>query len=168
VALFFLYGMSGKYLEDFAVGMLISVFYVLSQNASEKSRVSAVIGRWSMWLWGVGILILFFVSIWSFFPAFLFLFPLLGAHNWLSEFPLLLYWMAHVLPLVQGWRHSIVYALYWICVALVIIPFSYVFYRLIEYPWMKLADRTRKEGSSRRDQVVLPVSNVPSRDGYGK
>jgi hypothetical protein len=39
---------------------------------------------------------------------------------------------------------------------------------LIEYPWMKLADRTRKEGSSRRDQVVLPVSNVPSRDGYGK
>jgi peptidoglycan/LPS O-acetylase OafA/YrhL len=204
--------MSGKYLEDFAIGMFISLFYVLSRNASEKSRVSAIIGRWSMWLWGVGILILFFISLWSFFPAFSFLFPLLGAHNWLSEFPfalgfglcvtailfgppglqrlfawgplrwigmisyslyiwhepLLLYWMAHALPLVQGWRHSIVYALYWICVALVIIPFSYMFYRLIEYPWMKLADRTRKEGISRRDQVVLPVSNVPSRDGYGK
>ena len=61
--------------------------------------------------------------------------------------PLLRLWMAYVIPLTYGWQHAVVYALYWVCVLLVIIPFSYVFYRFIEYPWMKLADRTRKRGN---------------------
>jgi peptidoglycan/LPS O-acetylase OafA/YrhL len=63
VVLFFTYGTTGKYLEDFAVGMLISVCYVLSQHVS-GSKYAAYMRRLSPWLWGSGILLLVFMAMW--------------------------------------------------------------------------------------------------------
>lgn len=188
VAIFFLYGSSGKYLEDFAVGMLVSVCYVLSKNATVGERVKANVGRASLWLWGVGVLWLFVMATWDKFPALAFLNPYFGAHNWLCELgfasgfglcmtailfgpaslkypfewgplrwvglisyslyiwhiPILLFFMSHVLPYFQGWRHSAIYGLYWLCVLLVVFPFSYLVYRAIEQPWIHLSDKMRK------------------------
>jgi peptidoglycan/LPS O-acetylase OafA/YrhL len=47
----------------------------------------------------------------------------------------------YVARLVAGWSHLLAYGLFWLCAALVVIPFSYLFYRWIERPWMQLGDR---------------------------
>jgi len=187
IALFFLYGMAGKYLEDFAIGMLISVCYVLSRNTSGMDRLSQNLHRHSLWLWRAGILWLFFMATWYTYPWLSFLNPFFGVHNWLCELgfalgfglcvtavlfgpvqlkqlfngtplrwigqisysmyiwhlPILIAFMAFVLPLVQGWHSALVYTLYWLYAILVIIPFSYAFYRCIEQPWIKIAHKTR-------------------------
>src|SRR5260221_1618571 len=72
VALFFLYGMQGKYLEVFSIGMLVSLCYVYSQYASTGERYTAQAHRLSPWLWSGGILWLLFTAMWHFhfeYPA---------------------------------------------------------------------------------------------------
>ncbi len=66
VILFFGYGIDGKYLEDFAVGMLIGLWYVFSQRTASDSRFSTMMSRLSPWLWRMGILLLIFMAMWSF------------------------------------------------------------------------------------------------------
>jgi len=66
VALFFLYGMQGKYLEVFSIGMLVSLCYVYSQYASTGERYTAQAHRLSPWLWSGGILWLLFTAMWHF------------------------------------------------------------------------------------------------------
>lgn len=66
VALFFLYGMQGKYLEVFSIGMLVSLCYVYSQYASTGERYTAQARRLSPWLWSAGILWLLFTAMWHF------------------------------------------------------------------------------------------------------
>jgi len=61
VLYFLFYGSNGKYLEDFAVGMLVCLIYVYAQRAGRERLV-----RWletkSFWLWGSGIVLLFYVA----------------------------------------------------------------------------------------------------------
>jgi peptidoglycan/LPS O-acetylase OafA/YrhL len=184
VALFFFYGFAGKYLEDFAVGMLICVCYGLAQSIDEH-RITLTLRRYCWWLWGIGILWLFYIAIWSTLPGRRFVEPLIGAHNWLSEIalaagyglcvtailfgpvqlksllewkplrwigllsysmyiwhlPILLWFMANILPYTQTF---FAYDAYWLCVALVIVPFSYVFYRLVELPWIRVGSRVTR------------------------
>jgi len=187
-AMFFLYGQDGKFLEDFAIGMFVCAGYTLSQHAEIRQKVSAYLGRYSLWFWGAGVFLLFFMATWSVYPPLQILAPLIGPHNWLTELgfalgfglcvsgilfgpitlkrpfewaplrrtgvisyslyiwhlPILLAFMAYVLPLVSDWKHLFVYSLYWLCVALVIFPFCYLFYRAIEEPWIKMAHRKPK------------------------
>ncbi len=89
LALFFLYGSSGKFLEDFAAGMLLCVFYVLSQHVREH-RLITFLQRYSWWFWGLGILELFYTATWSSLPGNIFLASLIGPHNLLSEIVLAL------------------------------------------------------------------------------
>src|SRR5581483_1443464 len=90
VVLFFAYGQTGKYTEDFAVGMLGALIYVYAQNQSPEHRFAHRLRRASLWLWGVGILILVFSAIWHFqangpTPAWPFLDPIMSCFAWLSE-----------------------------------------------------------------------------------
>lgn len=90
VILFFTYGQTGKYIEDFAVGMLCSLLYVYAQNGPEAQPFVQKLRRLSPWLWGVGIVILLFSAIWHFqsdprTPAWPFLNPVMPYFNWLSE-----------------------------------------------------------------------------------
>lgn len=90
--LFFTYGASGKYLEDFAVGMLISLCYVYSKNAAPTHPLSMLLRRLSPWLWRLGIVILVFVALWhldwAFYGIWAFLNVISGLHTWLNPFDL--------------------------------------------------------------------------------
>lgn len=178
-----IYGSSGKYFEDFAIGMLCCTIYIFAHNAAQDNKTSALIHRYSSWLWGAGILLLFFMAGWAAYLTQLrFLEPFIGAHSFLTELGFAsgyglcvtailfgapglklifewqpLRWMGSIsyslylwhLPILYFFKDSVLallpliflsrYALYWACVALVIIPYSYLLYRYIERPWMQLA-----------------------------
>jgi peptidoglycan/LPS O-acetylase OafA/YrhL len=191
VGLFFLYGFAGKYLEDFAIGMLVSTCYILSQDTAVRHRLVEVMRRGSQWLWGLGIGCLFFMAVWTTFPVLSFLKPFLSAERpfcelgfaigyglcvagllfgpnelrrplewrplrWIGlisyslyiwHLPILLWFVGYVLPLIQRWNGVVVYGIFWLCVALVIIPVCYLLYRLVEQPWMNLGSKvTRRAG----------------------
>src|SRR6266567_258332 len=59
--LFFVHGMYGKFLEDFAIGMLISLLFIYLQQAPAESAFKRHTLRLSPWLWAAGILLLFFM-----------------------------------------------------------------------------------------------------------
>ena len=189
--LFFFYGSGGKFLEDFAAGMLLCVFYVLSQHVREH-RLIAFLQRYCWWFWGLGILELFYTAVWSALPGSTFLAPFIGPHNLLSEIvlaigfalcitallfgpaqlkvllewrplretgllsyaiyiwhlPLLLVFIVFVLPYTMTWWHVFIYSAYWVWVVLIIIPFSFLFYRFVELPWIHIGSRvTSKKGA---------------------
>jgi len=196
--LLFTYGMAGKFFEVFAIGMLVSSCYVFSQQMGPEHSVSTSIHRYSLWLWGIGVLWLFFMAVWVAFPAFSFLQPHLGPHYWLSEFayalgfglcitailfgpvglqrlfewnllrwlgtlsyslyiwhlPILLFFKDRIISSVQSWDFSHVYALYWLCVLCLIIPFAYAFYRRIEHPWIQRAHQTLPKEHAPEGQVT--------------
>jgi peptidoglycan/LPS O-acetylase OafA/YrhL len=72
VLLFFLYGSSGKYLEDFAIGMLASLCYMLATTPASEGRPNpfAHVRVWletlSPWLWDVGALGLIIMALWHY------------------------------------------------------------------------------------------------------
>jgi peptidoglycan/LPS O-acetylase OafA/YrhL len=90
VFLFFLFGITGKYTEDFAVGMLAALIYVYAQRLTPDHPFVRRLGRSSTWLWGSGMLILVFSAMWHFqangpTPAWPFLNPIMPYFSWLSE-----------------------------------------------------------------------------------
>lgn len=92
IAKFFLYGMQGKYLENFAVGMALSLCYVFAHNATSGAALLARARQMSRWIWACGILILVFAAAWHFHvlvsnstvlgPV---LAPLTPVFDWLNE-----------------------------------------------------------------------------------
>jgi peptidoglycan/LPS O-acetylase OafA/YrhL len=95
VIFFFIFGITGKYLEDFAVGMLVSLCYIYVQNMPPDHRFARLLSRLSLWLWSLGLLILLFSAMWHFqsdphTPAWPFLTPIMPYYDWLSE--MLLAW----------------------------------------------------------------------------
>jgi peptidoglycan/LPS O-acetylase OafA/YrhL len=203
VALFFLYGTSGKYLEDFAIGMLISFCYVLSRQASPLHPLTQHIRRSTWWLWGAGLIWLLFVSMWhlnTWFPGTVpFFNPASTLYGWFSELslslgfglcitailfgptdlkrlfewsplrwvgmisyslyiwhlPILIFFFdsLHLRDIIRSWNPLMAYSLYWLCAALIIIPFSYLFYRVIEQPWIRLGDRLREKKREKAREV---------------
>ena len=107
--LFFVYGQNGKFMEDFAVGMLISVFYTIAQQLPEHP-ISRFCYKSSRYMWFLGLTFLFFAVVWPDVANWFYqapfvsnqqwgeyflpwvgnnspLAPYIGAHNWLSEMP---------------------------------------------------------------------------------
>ena len=99
--LFFIYGFSGKYSEDFAVGMMISACYVLAQQQPQHLLVTFC-QRFSQYLWAVGLLWLFAVSIWPYTAMKDYLDPWIGPHNSLSDLVFALGFGLCLLALVFG------------------------------------------------------------------
>lgn len=90
VVLFFVYGQTGKYTEDFAVGMLGALIYIYAQSLPPEHPLTRRLSRLSSWLWGAGILILVFSAIWHLqsnrpTPAWPLLDPIMPYFSWLSE-----------------------------------------------------------------------------------
>jgi peptidoglycan/LPS O-acetylase OafA/YrhL len=90
IVLFFTYGQSGKYLEDFAVGMLAGLCYIYTQNLSAEHPFTRTLRQLSLWFWGAGILILVFSAMWHYqstphISPWPFLSPIMPYYTWLSE-----------------------------------------------------------------------------------
>ncbi len=70
IALFFLYGCGGrdfhgKFLEDFSVGMLAALCYVLARNSAPTGAFNTMLRKLSPWLWGGGLLWLLGMALWE-------------------------------------------------------------------------------------------------------
>ncbi len=74
--LFFIYGVSGKYLEDFGVGMLLSLCFVYAQHPAISPKVRTTLQKLSPWLWGAGLLCLLAMILWSYNQRFVNTWPL--------------------------------------------------------------------------------------------
>ncbi len=74
--LFFTYGVSGKYLEDFGVGMLLSLCFVYAQHPSRSPTVRTALQKLSPWLLGTGLLGLLVMILWSYNDRFVNTWPL--------------------------------------------------------------------------------------------
>lgn len=90
VLLFFSFGIVGKYLEEFAVGMFCSLLYVYAQTLTPEHSFVQRLRRLSPWFWGAGVLIWLFCAMWNFqanpaTPAWSFLDPLMPYFTWLDE-----------------------------------------------------------------------------------
>ncbi|HBE29576.1 MAG TPA: hypothetical protein DDW25_11875 [Ktedonobacter sp.] len=106
--LFFMYGVTGKYLEDFGVGMLLSLCFVYAQHPSISSKVRTTLHKMSPWLWGTGLLCLFVMILWNYNQRYvntwpLFSNPLLVTHYYrISELCFSLCFGLCVLALLFG------------------------------------------------------------------
>ncbi|MBE3561674.1 MAG: acyltransferase [Ktedonobacteraceae bacterium] len=83
--LFYTYGTTGKYYEDFAVGMIVSSLYIYSRSGSPEHTLTQRLNHASLWLFGAGLFVLIFMSAWSSVPALRFLRGFIGEYNWLCE-----------------------------------------------------------------------------------
>lgn len=191
VVLFFTYGYSGKYLEDFAIGMLIGLGYTSLRDPAARAKLGLRLRQVSPGCWTGGILLLLFMAmqhytleygyIWPVLPA-LFTMPgwllelgfslgfglcivaiifgsawlrilfawtplrwigLISYSMYMWHLPLLGTFIHHIGPSVSGLPPLIAYASFWGWVAVVIIPFSFLLYVLIEKPGIRLSDRLR-------------------------
>ncbi len=105
IIMFFTFGITGKYTEDFAIGMLIGLLYIYSQNPSAGGKLAQNWQRYSQWLWGVGIVVLVFGAMWHFnheMQGWPFLNPLLPVWDWLNEFLLALGFGACIAAILYG------------------------------------------------------------------
>jgi peptidoglycan/LPS O-acetylase OafA/YrhL len=66
VFLFFTYGASGKYLEDFGVGMLLALCFVYARHPSVSPRLSTTLKKLSSWIWISGLLCLLVMILWTY------------------------------------------------------------------------------------------------------
>jgi len=107
--LIFIYGNQGKYLEDFAIGMLISCAYIYAQNTPADNRWNRFMRDVSPTLFGVALLELFVMALWHFniwyyHYALHFLDPLLNYYDWYNEIFLALGFGLFVLAILFGHR----------------------------------------------------------------
>jgi peptidoglycan/LPS O-acetylase OafA/YrhL len=91
VPMIFLYGMQGKYLENFAVGMTISLCYIYAQHPTHGVALKLQARRLSPLLGVLGLLLLLFAAVWHFYiieahpPSLVWLHPLNPYFDWLNE-----------------------------------------------------------------------------------
>ncbi|MBO0779800.1 MAG: acyltransferase [Ktedonobacteraceae bacterium] len=89
VPLFLLYGASGKFLEDFAIGMLISACYILVRETHLRS-LNEPIRRYSPWMCIAGLGVLVLMTLWNGYQRFqpgiaAFFDALIPAYNYFAE-----------------------------------------------------------------------------------
>jgi peptidoglycan/LPS O-acetylase OafA/YrhL len=90
IFLFFTYGiptsgLHGKFLEDFAVGMLLSSAYLLIRAPSTRKNISTLVEKLSPWIFLAGLLWLYAMSLWKYDQRIPHILP--GFDHWLPYYP---------------------------------------------------------------------------------
>lgn len=110
VALFFLYGTGGKYLENFAVGMALSACYVFGKNSEHGPAFLTWMRRISIPVGIAGLLLFTFTALWHFYmlemktPSFLFFEHLVNYFYWLNEMVIALAYASIMFALLFGYH----------------------------------------------------------------
>ncbi len=76
VILIFTYGASGKYLEDFSVGMLLALCFVYARHPAISPRIGSILRKLSPYFLGAGALCLLAMILWSYDYAYPHTWPL--------------------------------------------------------------------------------------------
>ena len=203
VILFVTYGVDGKFLEDFAVGMLTGVCYLVAQHAAAGRNVVPLVQRRSSWLWGGGILLCVVMAIQLYGYPWPVLGPLFQSTEWLNELgfslgfgccilailfdpsgrlkrffawvplrwigmisyslyiwhlPLLISFGNHIGPDLGHLPAFAAYSLYWLWAVVVIIPFSFAMYLLVEKPGMRLSNQLKYRMMMRRQKAAASIA----------
>jgi peptidoglycan/LPS O-acetylase OafA/YrhL len=186
-------GIHGKYLEDFAVGMLLSTCYTIVRTHPTDGMFNTLLRHLSPWLLISGMIWLVAMAAWKLnwgtphtWPSLDYLTPyydylgeigfalgyglcvaaVLFGFSWLKRpfewsplrwiglisyglymwhLRLLQLFTEHVVIYISGWKHLLLYSLYWGWLFVFIIPCVLVLFLLVEKPWMQLGDRLRTE-----------------------
>ena len=96
IILFFTFGIQGKYLEVFALGMGVSALYIFAHRPETGALLKARLQRLSDWAWRTGLLVLVFIALWqvqaetdrnamSNFTALSFFQPFRSFYAWIGE-----------------------------------------------------------------------------------
>src|SRR5579863_10454715 len=80
VFLFFTYGVGGKYLEDFAIGMLVSLMYIYVLRAASPGKFTGILRRLSPLLFFVGLVVLLMMALWRYDVRYFNSWPFLDAY----------------------------------------------------------------------------------------
>ncbi len=65
IIMFFTFGIQGKYLEVFALGMSVSALYIFAHHPETGPSLKAHLQRLSDWAWIAGLLLLVFIALWQ-------------------------------------------------------------------------------------------------------
>lgn len=203
VILFVTYGVDGKFLEDFAVGMLTSLCYLLLQHVANGKNPVQRMRRLSPWLWGGGVLLSLLMAIQLYKHPLPILGSLFQATEWLNELgfslgfgccilailfdpfgglrrffawaplrwigmisyslyiwhlPLLISFGGHIGPSLSHLPALAAYSLYWLWAVVVIIPFSFAMYLLVEKPGMRLSNKLKYHMMVRRQKAAAAIA----------
>jgi peptidoglycan/LPS O-acetylase OafA/YrhL len=203
VLLFITYGVDGKFLEDFAVGMLTGLCYLVVRHAATGRNVVQRVQRLSPWLWGGGVLLCFLMAIQLNGQSWPILGPLFQSTEWLNELgfslgfgvcilailfdpfgglkrffawaplrwiglisyslyiwhlPLLVSFGSHIGPNLSYLPAFAAYSLYWLWAVVVIIPFSFAMYMLVEKPGMRLSNKLKYRMMVRRQKTAASIA----------
>lgn len=220
VILFFTFGIQGKYLEVFALGMGVSALYIFAQHPENGKLLKARLLRLSDWAWGAGLLVLVFIALWQVeaetdrnamphFTALGFFAPFRSFYAWMGEPIAGVGFALCVLAILFGapglkwlferrflrWIGMLSYGIYmwhlnllltfnswispyfsgpqgnfakdlllWAFVLLAIFPLSYLFYKLIEAPGIRLGARLARrigQASSSHPAFKLFFARLP-------
>ncbi len=110
VALFFLYGTGGKYLENFAVGMILSACYVFGKNSEHGQTFLTWMRRISIPVGIAGLLLFTFTALWHFYmlemktPEFSYFVHLVDYFDWLNEMVIALAYASIMFALLFGYQ----------------------------------------------------------------
>ena len=81
VFLFFTYGVAGKYLEDFATGMLVSLTYIYVLQAASPGKLLRILRRLSPLLFIAGLFVLTMMALWHYNVWYFNLWPFFDAFS---------------------------------------------------------------------------------------
>lgn len=57
-------GQAGKYLQDFAIGMLVSLLYISMRYTDASEKIKKALQRFNPWFWVAGIVLFLGIAIW--------------------------------------------------------------------------------------------------------
>lgn len=125
----FLYGVSYDVSHEFglSLGFAACVLAILFGNAGLRRMFSWTPLRW------VG---------------------LISYSMYMWHLPLIQTFMDGIAPYTQHWKLTYLYGIDWLWVLVAVIPFSFLFFVLVERPWMKVSDKLRQR--SVKKQYTLP------------